>query len=206
MARRSKENAIDWDAIEKAYRLGNKSNKQLAAEFGVDAGFIGKKARAGGWVVDKSKEVEAVTNSLLIQSASGIPNPNSTPSALEVKAAGQANFDVIMGHRVGLARMASVKDKLLGNIESAVDGMQSVDEILAFVREAATDDESAGKAMDMLRKVAGRGALVDDLKKLAEIDEKVRKGQREAFGIDKEGDKPSFEYEAILRRVHAAKR
>ena len=31
-----------------------------------------------------------------------------------------------------------------------------------------------------------RGALVDDLKKLAEVDEKVRKGEREAFSITSE--------------------
>jgi hypothetical protein len=30
----------------------------------------------------------------------------------------------------------------------------------------------------------GRSALVDDLKKLADVDEKVRKGEREAFSIE----------------------
>ena len=205
MARRSKENAIDWDAIERAYRLGTKSNKQLAAEFQVDPGSIGKRAKAHGWVIDKSKDVEVVTNSLLIQSASGIPNPNSTPSALEIKAAGQANYEVVMSHRAGLARLAAVKDKMLAHIECAVDEMPSVSEILSYVRKAAADDDSAGKAMEMLRKAAGRGALVDDLKKVAEIDEKVRKGQREAFGIDRDADKPAFEYESILRKVHALK-
>jgi len=206
MARRSKDNAIDWDALEKQYRIGQKSNKQLGEEYNVDPATIGRRAKKFGWVVDKSEEVAAATNSLLIQAASGTSNPNATPSALDIKAAAQTNFTVIMGHRAGLARLAKVKDKMLDHIESAVEGMTSVDEIVAFVRNASDDDESVGKALEMLRKAVGRGALVDDLKKLSEIDEKVRKGEREAFGIDKEGDKPAFEYEAVLRRIRELKK
>lgn len=206
MARRSKDNAIDWDALEKQYRIGQKSNKQLGEEYSVDPATIGRRAKKFGWVVDKSEEVAAATNSLLIQAASGTSNPNATPSALDIKAAAQTNFTVIMGHRAGLARLAKVKDKMLDHIESAVEGMTSVDEIVAFVRNASDDDESVGKALEMLRKAVGRGALVDDLKKLSEIDEKVRKGEREAFGIDKEGDKPAFEYEAVLRRIRELKK
>jgi hypothetical protein len=36
----------------------------------------------------------------------------------------------------------------------------------------------------------GRSALVDDLKKLADVDEKIRKGEREAFNIESLDDTP----------------
>jgi hypothetical protein len=45
------------------------------------------------------------------------------------------------------------------------------------------DDNGVDKANDALRKAMSRSGLVDDLKKLAEIDERVRKGEREAFNI-----------------------
>lgn len=204
MARRSKENAIDWSAIERQYRLGQKSNKQLSEEFGVDLGSIGKKAKLYGWVVDKSKDVEAVTNSLLIQSASGIPNPNSTPSALEVKAAGQANYEVVMNHRRGLARMGRLRDKMVEHLESVIDNLGSLSEVIEMLR--SPDENGQDRANDRMRKAMDRSVVIDDLKKLAEVDEKVRKGEREAFGIDKDGDKPAFEYEAVLRRVHASRK
>lgn len=46
------------------------------------------------------------------------------------------------------------------------------------------DDNGIDRANDALRKAMSRSALVDDLKKLADVDEKVRKGEREAFGLD----------------------
>lgn len=49
MARRGKDNAIDWDAIERQYRLGTKSNSQLAADFGVEVSTIGRYALRKGW-------------------------------------------------------------------------------------------------------------------------------------------------------------
>ncbi|MFY9261566.1 MAG: hypothetical protein WAO71_13795, partial [Gallionella sp.] len=43
------------------------------------------------------------------------------------------------------------------------------------------------------KKMLGRSALVDDLKKLADVDEKVRKGEREAFDLDEPQDDKTAE-------------
>lgn len=204
MARRSKENAIDWDAIEKQFRLGTKSNKQLADEFGVQPSSIGRRAEKYGWVVDKAEEVEAVRNSLLIQAASGNANPNATPSALEVQAAGVAQAGMITGHLASLAREGSIADKILVSIESALDATPGLSEIVEFVRKADPSGESLQSVGDMLRRAAGRGPIVDDFKKTVETKSRIRKDQREASGIDKNSDKPASPYEAILKRIHGA--
>ena len=52
--RRGKDNAIDWPSIEEQYRLGLKSNLQLANEFGVECSSIGRKAKRDGWVSGRS--------------------------------------------------------------------------------------------------------------------------------------------------------
>lgn len=207
MARRSKDNAIDWDAIEKKYRLGVQSNKQLAEEFGIQPSSLGRRAEKYGWVQDKAKDVEAVRNSLLIQSASGKSNPNATPNAIEVQVAAKATADVVLSHRVGLQRQAAIESKLLNQLEDAVDKMGSLDELAELLRGGIGDDQSqVTKAMRMLGMIADRGNLVDDFKKLVEASDKRRKGEREAFGIDAEGDKPTFEYEAMLKRVSELKK
>ena len=51
------------------------------------------------------------------------------------------------------------------------------------------DDNGMDRANDVLRKAMSRSALVDDLKKLADVDEKVRKGEREAFALDEDPEK-----------------
>lgn len=188
MARRSKENAIDWDAIHRQYRLGTKTNLQLANEFGIEASTLGRKAKRDGWVQDKTEDVGAVANTLLIQAVSGNANPNATPSALEVKAAGQAVADVVLGHRKGLGRLGAIRDKLLGEVEVITDNLENF-ERLGEMLDRSGEDDSGKQIRDKLnetyRAVISMSERIDNVKKLAEIDEKVRKGEREAFGVDK---------------------
>lgn len=203
MARRSKENAIDWDAIERQYRIGQKSNTQLAEEFGVQSSSIGRRAKSHGWVQDKRKDVVAATNSLLIQNASGNCNPNATPSASEIKVAAQAAADLILQHRKSISREERVTEALLAHVESAIENMSHLGEILEFVRESSPDPESGMKLAGMISKFCSRSMLVEDTKKLGENSSRLRKDARQAFGVDDEREKASSDYELLLRRAHA---
>lgn len=200
MARRKQEDAIDWVAIERHYRIGQKSNLQLGAEYGVDPSGIGKRAKKYGWVQDKRQEVEQTTNSLLIQAASGRSDPNSTPSPTEIKVAAQAAADVVLEHRQGLKRLKKIHADLLAQMEGVVANLVAIDEIVTMVRKE--DDRGVDRANDALRRAMERPQLVEDLKKLADIDERIRKGEREAYDLDKEKDKGSA-YEQLLERLGA---
>lgn len=203
MARRGKDNAIDWDAIERQFRLGTKSNSQLAQEFGVEVSSIGRRAKKFGWVASKKEEVDATRDSLLIQAALGNANPNATPTALEVKAAAQQGADVVMKHRTGLARLGALRDKLLGEIEVITDNVDLFEDLAKVMDQSGEDANGrfkADKQNEIYRKVISMSGRIDDVKKLAEIDEKVRKGEREAFGIDKnEGGDARFE--EMLKKI-----
>ena len=109
---------------------------------------------------------------------------NATDTVL---AAAEINTRVILGHRTGLKALTDVKRTLLNQIEQAAANMTDLAEIIEMVRNP--DDNGIDRANDALRKAMSRSALVDDLKKLADVDEKVRKGEREAFGLD-DTDKP----------------
>lgn len=201
MARRA-QGEIDWDAIQKQFRLGKKTNKQLAGEYGISPSSLGRKAEREGWVQDKVEEVDAVTNSLLIQAASGKQNPNATPNAIEIKAAAQANADVVMSHRHGLVRLKQLKTKMVDHLESIVDNFGNLAEVIEMVRNP--DENGVDRANDRMRKAMDRSSVIDDLKKLAEIDEKVRKGEREAFGLDKDADSAASSVDDVIARIRNA--
>lgn len=207
MARRSAENAIDWDAIERAFRPGKKTIKQLAFEFGVQASSISRRIKQYGWVADKSENVDAVTNSLLIQNASGNANPNATPSELEIKAAGQANADVVLRHRKDLARLAKLRDNLIGEIEVITDNLELFRQ-LGELMDKSSEDEDGKRRQDKMNaiyvRVIDMSERIDNAKKLAEIDERVRKGEREAFGIDKGENDKGNAVDALLKRINEA--
>jgi hypothetical protein len=203
MARRGKDNLIDWDAIERQFRLGTKSNSQLAVEFGVEVSSIGRRAKKFGWVANKTEEVTATRESLLIQAALGNANPNATPSALEVKAAAQQGADVVMKHRAGLTRLGALRDKLLGEVEAITDNVelfQQLGEMLDESGEDANGRWKADKQNEVYRKVISMSGRISDVKTLTEIDEKVRKGEREAFGLDKDTGGDS-RFEELLGKI-----
>lgn len=195
MARPSKENVADWEAIEKAYRLGNKSLAQLGEEYGVSHTSISRRAKKHGWIQDKTEEVQTIANALLTQSLCNNAPKNAQPGAFDIQVAAQTQANVVLGHRKGLARLSGLRDRLLDDIEGAIDLLGSHQEILA-----ALADGDGEALVSRVSKVLGRSVIIDDLKKLAEIDEKVRKGEREAFGIKEEGEKTAS-YEQMLERL-----
>ena len=104
-----------------------------------------------------------------------------------VLAVAEQNTKVILGHRTGLARLNEVKNKLLNQIEQAADNLPDLEEVIEMIRKP--DDNGRDAVNDAMRKAMSRSALVDDLKKLADVDEKARKGEREAFKIDAPAEK-----------------
>ena len=80
--------------------------------------------------------------------------------------------------------------------------MVNLSDVIEMVRNP--DENGIDRANDALRKAMSRSALVDDLKKLADVDEKVRKGEREAFGLD-DASKPENEGLAAMATAELQK-
>lgn len=198
---------VDWDAIEPHYRAGVKSLREIGAEFGVAAPSIHKHAKKNGWTQDLSAKIHAKAEALVNADAANADAANSAANTKSVvnqqavvDANAQAIYQIRIGHRRGLARLIAIKEKLLDSLEAVVDNLPNLPEVIEMVRQP--DERGMDKANDALRRAMERSALVDDLKKLAEIDERVRKGEREAFGIDDKelGDST---VDALLKKINA---
>lgn len=203
MARRTNDNAIDWSAIERQYRMGKKSNTQLAAEFGASISSIGRRATSHCWMADKSEEVEATTNSLLIQSASGNANPNATPSAFEIKVAAQTNADVVLSQRKVIKRSRSLMEALLGELEVTTSNQALFAQLGELLDESGPDANGnwkSDKRKELYAKVISLSGRVDNGKKVVEMLEKLVKLERQAFGIVDEGERKAG-YEDLLARI-----
>ena len=173
----------DWEAVERDYRTGKFTLRELETKHGATNSTIARWAKRNGWSQDLSAAVRQATNAALISEIVGSECSKAQQSAADtVLAAAEVNTRVILGHRTGLKAITDVKRTLLNQIEQAAANMTDLAEIIEMVRKP--DDNGIDRANDALRKAMSRSALVDDLKKLADVDEKVRKGEREAFGLD----------------------
>lgn len=185
--RSSTRKRTDWEAVERDYRTGLFTLRELEAKHGADNGLISRKAKKCGWTQDLSKAIKAATNAKLVEEiVSKEISANQQKVSTTVLAAAEVNKGVILGHRSSLARISSIAGSLMSQIEQAAQDMPSLSEVIEMVRNP--DENGIDRANDALRKAMARPQLVDDLKKLAEINERVIKGERQAFGLDEQNN------------------
>ena len=187
-AKPASKSRIDWDAVKRDHRTNKFTDTELASRHNVTREAISRKRKAEGpqeWAKDLGEAIKQATEAALVRDLVTQGHAKVTET---VAVAAEVNKNVILGHRKGLNRITGIKAKLLEQIEQAADNMPNLADVIEMVR--SPDDNGMDRANDALKKAMSRSALVDDLKKLADVDEKVRKGEREAFGIGEE-DKPA---------------
>ncbi|MEQ1977391.1 hypothetical protein [Xenorhabdus sp. SGI240] len=150
----------DWEAIESAYRAGSLSIREIASKHGVSDTAIRKRASSNGWQRDLADKVKKVTRTKLVRSEvrsevrkAGSQSEVRTDEEIIEQAASEA-AEVVLGHRVDLARWRGIANKL-GNFLEDVE----------FTEENHT---SLSRSL-----VAGVDAQI-----------KVIKAEREAYNID----------------------
>ena len=104
--------SIDWEAIEREYRAGQLSVREIARQFGISHVAIGKKAKANGWARDLAKDVRAeVTNRLVTES---VTDGNARAA---IDAAASRVVELVRQHRGSLGRANRIVEKLLDELE-----------------------------------------------------------------------------------------
>ncbi len=193
-----KSHKVDWDAVRRDYRTDKFTDFELSANHSVSREAIVRRRKKEPelWPKDLAKAIKAATEDALVR---GIVTEDHNKVTNVILVAAEINKGVILGHRKGLNRITDIKAKLLDQIEQAVENMVDLSEVIAMVRNE--DDNGTDRANDALRKSMGRSALVDDLKKLADVDEKVRKGEREAFGLNDAEAPEKSELDSLLNRI-----
>ncbi|RUR68672.1 hypothetical protein EJP67_16545 [Variovorax guangxiensis] len=157
---------VDWEAVELQYRAGIRSLKDIGSEFDVSDAAIIKRAKRDGWSRDLKAKIQAKADAKVSAAAVSAEVSARTKVAERqvVEANAQVLFDVQMAHRAGLRRLAELRDKQLGELEA--------------LPMPAADGEKAPEPLPLPVRISA-------LKTLSEIDERLRRGQREAYGIDK---------------------
>lgn len=204
----TKKRTVDWEAVERDFRTAKFTLRELGEKHRVTHTTIGRRAEREGWSKDLQQAIRQATNAKLIAETVQQKCTTAHQDATEtVISAAEINAHIILKHRAGLRRLGDVKDVLIDQIEQAAKNLPDLAELIEMVRQP--DDNGVDKANDALRKAMSRSGLVDDLKKLAEIDERVRKGEREAFaiGADSDGDEnnPAKALQALLDVVDGSK-
>jgi hypothetical protein len=153
MGRRSD---IDWEAIERDYRCGQLSIRQIAERYTVAVSAITRRSKKDAWSRDLSAEVAKQTKAKLIECALSDAHEIGTERAhvliSGVQAAAEANIQVIRGHKKAIREETARSDKLAMKVDELIDTIADPMELIKTVQAHESLVRSRAKLIELERK------------------------------------------------------
>lgn len=137
---------IDWEAIEREYRAGQLSVREIAAQYGLSHTAINKRAKGQQWTRDLAKAVRQRVSDRLVSAE--VSNGNAEHA---VETAAARGVELVRQHRKSLGRAQSIIEKLLFELERGTD---NIDDIEAAIEEETAGDANSKRRNMMLKAVS----------------------------------------------------
>jgi hypothetical protein len=177
------ERVIDWEAVERDYRAGVMSLREIGKEHGLSHVAIQKRASTYKWSRDLQAKIRAKAEELVTKQlvTTTITKERLVTEAQVIEAGAARIAQVKTAHRQDIERARDLTKSLLDELE-----LQTADpELLAQLGELMRDPESnSDRLNDLYKKIVSTPGRIDSTKKLVETMRTVVTMEREAYGID----------------------
>lgn len=163
----------DWEAIEREYRAGALSLREIGRQHGVSEGAIRKRARSGSWNRALAERVREAVREKLVRADSTQPGTQSDrvrDSEIVEGAAGRG-VSVVLRHRRDIGRLADLRTILADRLAAHLDG--------APVMTIGPDGEAVPGPC-----LGERETPAQLLGQLARVTAQIIPLERQAFGLD----------------------
>lgn len=117
--------ATDWEAIEREYRAGQLSVREIARQFGVSDGAIRKRAKAEGWERVLVERVREAVKEKLVRADSaqdGTQDQRARTDRELVEGAALRGLEVVTSHRRDLQQLHGLKRVLADRLSVVLTG------------------------------------------------------------------------------------
>lgn len=174
----------DWDAVELEYRAGVLPLSVMAQRHGVTVSKITSTAKRYNWGERQkvSPATEAQAHALANKIESVPPkfpiDSILVPGDVEMDQV-QSSVEVLLSHRTSLRRMRKVADKMLTELESAVNGERPTVTLHDY-----NDSGESMKPIAPFSVVMSEKTPADLLEKLSRVMVRLVGLERQAFGLD----------------------
>ena len=203
LPRRSR-SAADWDAIEREYRAGIKSIRQIAKEQGISHTAIQKRAEVENWPRNLAKKIRAAADAKLAREVATDQVSTEVAKATEreiVDVNAAIQVALIRSHRVDIQRARSLAQRLMADLEEATKHRLLLEEV---VNDVTAEDRSTQRRTALMKAVS-IAEHVSTLEVLSRVLKNLITLERQAFGIEQMAEQnPDDSYEARLRRLYEA--
>ncbi len=171
---------VDWEAVEREYRAGIRSLRDIATEYCCTEGAIRKKAKALEWERDISAKVAAKADALVRKQE--VRNEVRTEAAIsereQINASAQMMADKVIGQREDIKRARAMVQRLWELVDAELDHpeeLKRLGELLATPDENGNDklNDMYFAAIGLPQQIKNAKLLADALKVLIELERKV---------------------------------
>lgn len=188
----------DWESIERDYRAGVLSIREIAKSHDISEGAIRKKAKANGWERDLSDRVAEKVRTELVRSEVRTANPQTEREIVEVAAA--TVVQVVRGHR-GRIKQGNELVELL--TKQLIDVAGKRDEFEAEI-EITTANDKTQERYARLMKAVSLGTHASIAVNLAAATKTWVSLERQAFGIkDETGQNDDNPLSVLMEQIAA---
>lgn len=177
-AQGAKKSPPDWERIEKEYRAGQLSIREVAKRGGVTEGAVRKKAKADGWSRDLTKQVQAKIKDKLVRSQVRTPNAGDDQIVEEVADRGAA---IIESHRTDINQGRQIAGLLMRELMS---GTKNIDLLEELVDQQADDEEWDSKRKAAVQRAISLPVRAGVMRDLATSMKTLQALERQAFNLD----------------------
>lgn len=184
------DDAIDWDTVERLYRAGIESLRNIGAKCGLTEGAIRKRAKRDGWVRDLAARIRARAEDLVRKAEVRKKSTQQLSFADEnevIESNAVISANVIRSQRQDVRLLREVVNALMEQIKCVVTSR----ELFAQVGEICSQGASGhDKALELYNKVIGLPNQTDTTKKLAETLKILIELERKIHKLDDGADDP----------------
>ena len=191
--------AFDWEAIERDYRAGLLSIREVAARHGCTHTAINKRAKADGWERDLQAKIKAKAEALVSKRevSSEVSSKAAETERQIVEANAEAIVSVRMAHRGDIRRSRSLANKLLAELEQLTDHRELAEAFGGIMRKP--DGFGNDRLNDLYHKIIALPNRTKIMRELADTLKVLIALERQAYNLDdQEHEEP---YEERLRRL-----
>jgi hypothetical protein len=175
---------IDWEAIERDFRAGILSLREMSKQYGVSHVAIKKRADKFGWDRDLSGKIKAKAEALV--NSREVNTEVNTQSTVNERAVIEANAEVIaqvrISHRRDISRSRKLVIKLLEELELQTDNRELYEKLGEMMRRE--DDKGIDKLNDLYNKVISLAGRTKTMKDLADSLKTLVALERQAYNLD----------------------
>lgn len=181
---KKKRPAVDWEAVEREYRAGLRSLRDIGAEFGCSHTAIQKRADAEGWTRDLSAKIKAAADAKVakaeVAKEVSVETKIAERQVVEVNAAMLA--DKVLNQREDIRLARATVQKLWAAVDVEIDKTDEL-KILGDMM-AAPDENGIDKLNDLYHAAIGLPQQIKNVKLLADAIKVLIELERKVLKID----------------------